>query len=72
MKANWRANFLKNREKANQCNNYGETKEVEYFVVHICAFNDRIGGGKSRTGPLGSGLRVAANRVSLPGVRQYA
>ena len=28
MKAIWRASFLKSREQADQCNNYGETEEV--------------------------------------------
>ena len=38
MKANWRANFLKNCEQANQCNNSGETEEVVTF--ESCYYND--------------------------------
>ena len=31
MKAIWRASFLKSREQADQCNNFGETEEVIVF-----------------------------------------
>ena len=40
MKAIWRASFLKSREQADQCNNYGETEEV--LKLQILAILRRV------------------------------
>ena len=45
MKANWRASFLKSCEQANQCNNSGETEEVQSLEQAYLEFDST----KSRT-----------------------
>ena len=42
MKAIWRTSFLKSREQADQCNNFGETEEVVSFWVGMLPILQQI------------------------------
>ena len=51
VKVFWRVSFLNNREQANQCNNFGQTEEVEDLYHFICGqlhFCNDVSCGKAK------------------------